>query len=102
MVVVVGARMPVPVRLTVCWVPGTLPLLSWKLNVPVIGPVVVGANVTYSSQLAPGARGEAGRQFGVVFWKWNPGSSPSTVMYNGLLPLFVSVSFCGALVVPTG
>jgi hypothetical protein len=65
MVVVVEARMAVPLRLTVCCVPGTLPLLPWRLSVPVIDPALVGANTMYSSQLAPGAIGDRGRQLGV-------------------------------------
>jgi hypothetical protein len=90
-----------PLRFTVCCVPGTLPLLSWKLKVPVIGPVLIGAKLMYSSQLAPGASGETPRQAGVPPWNSNPGSIPSTVMDIGSLPLLVRVIFWEEPVVPT-
>ena len=44
---------PVPVRLTDCWLPATLLLLSVMFKEAVRVPVAVGANVTLIVQLPP-------------------------------------------------
>src|SRR5215471_11578929 len=96
-VVFVSAAVPVPLRLTVCSVSGTFPLLSWKNRLPVTGPVAVGANETSSLQKPPGASDKP-RQCVVV---GNPGVIPITEMERGCPPTFTRETNLGKLAVPT-
>jgi len=84
---------PVPDRLMVC---GLFRALSVIVTAPVRVPIAVGVKVTVIVQFAPGAT-EAPQV--VVFAK-----SPVAVilvMSSVPLPVFVSVTDCAALVVPT-
>jgi hypothetical protein len=85
--------MPVPFRLTVWGLPGAL---SVMLSVPVRAPVPVGAKVTLIVQLLPAAREGPPPLVSL--------KSPlevMLVMVKAATPLFVSVTVCAALVVPT-
>jgi hypothetical protein len=91
------AATPLPLSETVC---GVLPALSLKLSVPVLVPTAVGENVTDAVQLlpAPSVFGLSG-QLDVT---------PKTVVplvmlviFRAAVWLFVNVTVCDGLVVPT-
>src|SRR5579863_8142811 len=85
---------PVPLRLTTC-----VPTLSPRMRVPVRVPVVLGMNVTWNWQLFPAAAAAGSvPQFELLTAK-----SPlveNELRVRALVPLFVSVTVCAALVVP--
>ena len=91
------AAVPVPVRFTVCGLPAAL---SKMLTVAVRVPAAVGVNVMLIVQLPPAAT-ELPQ---VVVSGKSPGSSPVTtklVMPKMVLPLFVKLTVCAGLLVPT-
>lgn len=97
--VVVAAVCPVPCSGT-CWVdPLVPPLSSVNVSVPVTCPTNGGAKTTLSEQLAPGAIGEADVQFCVEV---NEGLAATLATLKGAVPVFVRVTVCEALDVPTG
>jgi hypothetical protein len=91
------AAVPVPVKLTVCGLPAAL---SKMLTVAVRVPAAVGVNVMLIVQLPPAAT-ELPQ---VVVSGKSPGLSPVTiklVMPKRVLPLFVKLTVCAGLLVPT-
>ena len=92
---------PVPERLKVCG----LPLASSvTVKVAVRPAVAVGVNVTLMVQLelAASVEGVIGQLF---VWPKSPGFVPPRamlLMVSGAVPVFESVTVCGALVVLTG
>jgi hypothetical protein len=93
---VLEAYVPVPFRLTVCGLP---PPSSLILIFAILVPVAVGVNVTEIVQLALAAMlvpqvlvSEKSALFAPLM----------AIPINWVLPVFVSVTFCGALAVPTG
>src|ERR1700675_1087529 len=101
---------PVPVRLTAC---GVFAALSAMLRVPLRVPVAVGVKSTLMSQLALGASGDAAAQAGFCVtllgiaqpavcakhWKSPVVVRPAKLRFA--FPMFVTVTVCSALVVPT-
>ena len=90
---------PVPVRLTDCWLPATSLLLSVIFKVAVRLPVAVGENVTLTEQL-PFAGSELGH---VVVSPKSPGLTPVNVTPlndRAAFPVLFSVKVWGTLVVP--
>jgi hypothetical protein len=88
---------PVPVRATVCVPPGAV---SVTTSDALSGPKAVGVKVTLMVQLlfAPRDEGqllvcEKSVLFALLIW--------IEVMLNGRLPMFVRVTTCGLLVIPT-
>jgi hypothetical protein len=95
---VVGERLtagatPVPVRLTACGLPLAL---SAMLIAPVRVPVVVGVNVTLIVQTAPPATDVPQ----VFVWVKSP-LVATVVIVNVWLPVFVRLTVCIALTIPT-
>ena len=91
---------PVPVRLTVCWLPATLLLLSVMFKEAVRLPAAVGVNVTLIVQL-PLAASELPH---VVVSAKSPGLAPVNamlLMVKVAFPVLFSVTVWAALVVPT-
>lgn len=89
--------MPVAKMFMLC---GLSPALSLIVNDAVLDPPDVGVNVTLTVQLAPGR--SVGPQ--VVVWAKSPLFVPlknMLEMFNDSLPLFVTVTTCAVLVVPT-
>ena len=70
------ADVPVPVRLTDCWLPATLLLLSVMFKEAVRLPVAAGVNVTLMVQLPLAATDPAH----VLVSAKSPGSAPANVM----------------------
>jgi len=102
LVVVIPAMgsLAVPVRLTVCGLPAAL---SAMLTEAVRLPSAAGVNVTLNVQLPPFAATEL-PQVLVVSGEKSPLLAPVTemlVMDRVTLPLFVRVTVCDALAVPT-
>jgi|SRR5438876_150234 len=96
-----AGAVPVPVRLTVCGLPLALSV-TVKLAAHV--PEAVGVNVTLKVQLelAASVEGLSGQLF---VWPKSPAFVPPRampLMVNGAVPVFESVTVCGALVVLTG
>ena len=87
-----GGVTPVPLRLTVC---GLSLASSVMLTTPVRVPVAVGVKVTLIWQLALAASGPTQP----VAAK-SP-LAPTLLMLSGAVPVFVSVTVCEELVVPT-
>jgi len=88
---------PVPESATACGLPVAL---SAMLTLAVRAPPAVGLNVTLMMQFASTAR-LAGQVF---VWEKSPAFAPvklTPVIVSAALPLFVSVTDCGALDVPT-
>jgi hypothetical protein len=93
-----GAVDPVPVSGTVCGLPLAL---SVTVKVPERGPVAVGVNVTLIVQFAFAASvaGLIGQALvPVLVWAKSPEAAIKLIV-RGLVPVFVSVTVCGALVV---
>ena len=91
---------PVPVRLTDCWLPATLLLLSVTFKEAARLPEAVGVNVTLIVQLLPAAS----ELPHVVISAKSPGFVPVTAtpaMLISAFPVLLSVTVCAALVVPT-
>jgi hypothetical protein len=87
---------PAPLRLIICGLPGALSLI---VTDPVLGPVAVGAKATEIVQLAPAAR----LLPQLVFRRKVLGAIEiGALNVSVAVPLFVSVTVCGALVLPTG
>jgi len=82
-----------PERLISC---GLLGLLSVRVTAPVLVPVAVGVNVTLTEQFAPGRTLPPQ----VLVWAKSPLVATLDIV-NGAPPVFVNVTVCGALVVPT-
>ena len=85
---------PVPVSATVCGLPGALSLI---VNVPVLGPLVVGSKKTPIAQLEPGARLlpqalSVPKSLGLVV---------TLPISRAALPLFITVTLFGSPDVPT-
>jgi len=92
---------PVPLKVTVCWLPATLPLLSVMTRVAVRLPERVGINVTLIVQLPPDA---TELQPELVCAK-SLGSAPEIVMLLMLkaeFPVLLSVTVWAEVVVPMG
>ena len=84
---------PVPVRVTVCGLPGAS---SAILIVPFLAPPTVGVKVTLMVQEPPAARGLTQ----LLVWAKSPlGVMPR--MVSAPAPLLVSVTVCGELGTPT-
>ena len=81
-----------PLKLTVCGLPAAL---SATVSVPVRVPEVVGINVTLMVQLAPAAT-ELPQ---LLVWAKSP-LALMAVILRAALPELLSVTVCGALVVP--
>lgn len=84
-----------PLKLTVCGVPGA----SLEIvKVPSRTPRAIGVNVTPIVQLAPGAT-----EATVQFWLATPKSPVAATLatVRGASPLFVTLTVCAVLVVPT-
>jgi hypothetical protein len=93
------APVPPPARLTDCWLPATLLLLSVMFKEAVRLPPAVGVNVTLSVQLLLAATEPAH----VVVSAKSPGLAPVNAMLlmaRAALPVFCSVKVWAALVVP--
>jgi hypothetical protein len=91
--------LPVPVRETLCGLPAAL---SVTVTLAVRVPIAVGLNVTLIVQLAPAAR-VLGLMGQVVLCAKSPALVPVIpilLMVSAAVPLFVSVTVFGALVVP--
>src|SRR3984893_8248449 len=87
---------PVPVRLICCGLPMALSLI---VTVPVLVPAVVGEDMMLIVQLPPAATvdGLLGQLFVCAYC-----ALPTMLlMASGVVPAFVNVTVCGALVVPT-
>ena len=84
-----------PLRLSIC---GLLLALSVKVTAPVRVPIVVGANFTVITQLAPAATVEPQ----LLLWAYSFALPDRLILLivTVAVPLFVSVAVCGALVVP--
>jgi hypothetical protein len=89
--------LPVPVRPTVCGLPAAL---SVRVTAALPVPVAVGVNVTLMLQFAPAAT-----LVPQLFdWLKSPLLAPVTAMLlivKVALPVFVSVTLCALLLVPT-
>src|SRR5690348_4786316 len=88
---------PFPINPAVCGLP---PLLSLTPTCAVRDPVVVGVNVTWTTQWAPAARVLPQ----LVISAKSPGLGPASVMLEMLtvvVPLLIREIFRGELVVPT-
>src|SRR5437773_705930 len=96
---VAADAVPVPERLAVCG----LPLASSvTVKVAVRAADAVGVNVTLMVQLELSA-GVEGGSAQLFDWPKSPGFVPPTamlLMVSGAVPVFESVTACGALVVP--
>ena len=88
-----GAVVPVPVRATVCGLPVAL---SVTVIDPLRAPPAVGVKITEMVQFAPAAT-EAPH---VLVWLKSP-LATMLVIDKGAVPVFVSVTVCAALEVPT-
>ena len=91
--------LPVPVRLTDCWLPATLLLLSVMFKEAVRLPVAAGVNVTLMVQL-PLAATEPPH---VLVSAKSPGSAPANamlLMVRAAFPVLFSVKVWAVLVVP--
>ena len=86
--------MPTPARAICCGLVGSE---SERLIAAFLFPIAVGVNVTWTTQCAAGAS-VAGQLF--VCAK-SPLLIVMELMERGPVPLLVSVTFCGALLVPT-
>jgi hypothetical protein len=84
---------PVPLRLAVRGLPTPL---SVTVTVPLRDPVVVGLKVTVIGQLAPAARVVPQ----VLVWAKSP-LAVIDVIVSSSVPVLLSVTVCGVLVVPT-
>jgi hypothetical protein len=89
----IGPRIAVPVRPTACGLPDASLVLA---TVPLLVPTAVGVKVTLIVQLAP-ARTFVPQVFA---WAKSP-LATMLVMARDRLPLFVRVTGCAGLVVPT-
>src|SRR5436309_6558110 len=90
-----ASAMLAPNRGTVCGLPLVLSAIA---IVPNFIPPAVGLNDTLTEQLAPTGIGRAERQL-LVETKSPP--TEISEMLSGALPLLITVSACGLLVVPT-
>jgi hypothetical protein len=91
-----AGTVPVPLRLIVCGLPGSLSVI---VTVPVTLPDALGVNVILTVQLAPDAK-VAGGTGQVLVWAKVPVTAiPDTV--NGPVPVLESVTVWAALVNPT-
>src|SRR5438552_16287277 len=88
-----GAGLPVPLRFAVCGLP---PALSTIVRVPVALPLTMGWNVTLIVQFAA-----AGKPAGQLFVCANGRLVVMLEILRLAVPVFVNVTGCGALVVPT-
>ena len=91
-----AGAVPVPVKETFCGLPLAL---SVTIRVPDRLPVAVGVKVTLKVQLAPGAT--LTPQVFVCAKSVLLAPVMAMLRVSGALPLFDSVTACGALVVPT-
>jgi hypothetical protein len=87
------ATIPVPLVLIVC---GLLVALSVMVTVPVAAPTTVGVNITAIMQVFPAAT-----ELAQVLLCVKLPLAPMLVIDNFAVPVFVSVTFLTALVVPT-
>src|ERR1700683_356416 len=87
-----GGATPVPLSATVCGLEGSLSLM---VSVPVRVPPVVGVNVTWIVQLE-----ETATLAPQLFVSPKSPDAEMLEIVSGAEPLFVSVTGCGALVVP--
>src|SRR5215470_6242597 len=85
---------PVPDNGTVCGLP---PALSEIVRFPVLAPTTVGVNVTLMVQFAPAA--SVAGSIPHVFVSAKSPEVPIELIVNVLVPLFVRVTVCAALVV---
>jgi len=86
--------MPVPLKETVCGLPGALSVRAME---PERVPAAVGVNVTVMMQLAPTPWPEPQ----VFVWAKSP-LATMLLIVRARLPVLVKVTVCGALAVPTG
>jgi hypothetical protein len=87
---------PVPVKVTIC---GLVLALSVMVNVPLSGPVVVGAKLTLMVQFVPAARVE--ELAGQLLVSEKLALVTMLVIVRGTVPVLLTVTGCEALVVPT-
>lgn len=85
---------PVPVRLTVCGLPIPLSLI---VTVPVLAPLATGSKKTPMAQLDPAERLLPHE----LIWPKSAGLVVTLEMMRGTIPVFISVTVCGRLLVPT-
>src|SRR5438876_11168640 len=88
-----GTGLPVPLRFTVCGLPLALSII---VRVPVALPLTMGWNVTLIVQFAAAAN-----TAGQLFVCANGWPALMLEMFRLAVPVFVNVTGCGALVVPT-
>ena len=89
---------PLPVSATVCGLP---PALSTTDSVPVRAPETVGVKVTSMVQFAPAANvaGLVGQAFAPELVAAKSPEAPNELMVKAAVPVFVSVTVIGVLVV---
>jgi hypothetical protein len=90
---------PVPVKVTVC---GLLPALSANERLPEFVPTAVGVKVSDTVQEPDAATGLEVEQVVPEAAMANGPDTPIAVNVRLALPVFVSVTVCDGLVVPTG
>jgi len=90
-----AGSVPVPLRPSFCGLPDAL---SLTVTVPVRDIAYAGVNVTVKVQLAPAATVEPQ----LLFWAYSFALPDKLILLivTVVVPLFVSVAVCGALVVP--
>ena len=93
-----GAAVPFPVSATVCGLP---PALLTTDSVPVRAPEAVGVKVTSMVQFAPAANvaGLVGQAFAPELVAAKSPEAPNELMVKAAVPVFVSVTVIGVLVV---
>ena len=89
---------PVPLKLTLCGLPTAL---SVKVRLPVAAPAAVGEKVTATVQDPLAATGVEVEQVVPVVARPKGPVMTIALMVRLVLPLFVSVTVCALLVVPT-
>jgi hypothetical protein len=94
--VITRGTVPVPLKVTVCVLPGTPLLLSVMVSVPVSGPSAVGAKVTLIVQELPAATLPSQSSVSPKL-----ALAAMLVTLSAAGPVLRSVTGCDALVVPT-
>ena len=93
---------PVPVRLTVCVLPGTPLLLSVMVRVPLRVPGAVGVKVNLISQVPLAATGVPVLQVVPLASTAKSPAAAMPVKVRGVVPSLVTVTVFAPLVVPSG
>ena len=88
----VETPMPVPDSCTTCWTPASFDVIA---RVPPFAPTRTGEKVTKTEKEALAARLD-----GQLFVCWKPGIAAMLEIANAAVPVFETVTVCGALEVP--